>query len=85
MKSEPILPPEVENGNTETEPDETTCCDLACQNCAAHDAEANAANMTSHQYAMKHKSAAGMKGHRSRMMLALQELRKNEAEKQLTK
>lgn len=66
------------------EPDEGQAADLAMHHHAAHSQEANAAGMTSHQFAMKHKESPGTKGHRARMVLALNALRHAEAEKQLS-
>ena len=66
------------------EPDEKQAPALAVKHHAAHAQEANAARMTTHQFAMKHKESPGVKGHRARMVLALNALRKSDAEKQLT-
>lgn len=66
------------------EPDETQAAALAVHHHAAHAKEANAAGMTAHQFAMKHKESPGTKGHRARMVLALNALRHAEAAKQLS-
>lgn len=57
---------------------EDQLANTAAEHYAAHEAEAQAAGMTGHQFAMKHKESDGIQGHRARLHLSLSALKKHD-------